>query len=57
MLKFVPLTLGEDGATHKVLENMGLIKMLPSMVVINPCDYNQTKSATLAIMDYEGLYI
>ncbi len=48
------LTLGEDGATHQILEDIGLMKMLPGMVVINPCDYNQTKAATLAIMDHEG---
>lgn len=48
------LTLGEDGATHQILEDLGLMKMLPGMVVINPCDYNQTKAATLAIADYEG---
>lgn len=48
------LTLGEDGATHQVLEDIGMMKMLPNMVVINPCDYNQTKAATLAIADYEG---
>lgn len=48
------LTLGEDGATHQILEDIGLMKMLPGMVVINPCDYNQTKDATLAIADYEG---
>jgi transketolase len=48
------LTLGEDGATHQILEDIGLMKMLPGMVVINPCDYNQTKAATLAIMEYEG---
>ena len=48
------LTLGEDGATHQILEDIGLMKMLPGMVVINPCDYNQTKSATLAIADYVG---
>lgn len=48
------LTLGEDGATHQILEDIGLMKMLPGMVVINPCDYNQTKVATLAIADYEG---
>ncbi len=48
------LTLGEDGATHQILEDLGLMKMLPGMVVINPCDYNQTKAATLAIMEYEG---
>ena len=48
------LTLGEDGATHQILEDIGLMKMLPHMVVINPCDYNQTKAATIAIADYEG---
>jgi transketolase len=48
------LTLGEDGATHQILEDIGLMKMLPGMVVINPCDYNQTKAATLAIADYHG---
>lgn len=48
------LTLGEDGATHQILEDIGLMKMLPGMVVINPCDYNQTKAATLAIADYDG---
>lgn len=48
------VTLGEDGATHQILEDIGLMKMLPGMVVINPCDYNQTKAATLAIADYEG---
>lgn len=48
------LTLGEDGATHQILEDIGLMKMLPHMVVINPCDFNQTKAATLAIADYEG---
>ena len=48
------LTLGEDGATHQILEDIGLMKMLPSMVVINPCDYNQTKAATIAVADYEG---
>lgn len=48
------LTLGEDGATHQILEDLGLMKMLPHMVVINPCDYNQTKAATIAIADYEG---
>lgn len=48
------LTLGEDGATHQILEDLGLMKMLPGMVVINPCDYNQTKAATLAIADYQG---
>ena len=48
------LTLGEDGATHQSLEDIGMMKMLPGMVVINPCDFNQTKAATLAIADYEG---
>ena len=48
------LTLGEDGATHQILEDIGLMKMLPGMVVINPCDYNQTKQATLAIADHQG---
>ncbi|MDO8999585.1 MAG: transketolase C-terminal domain-containing protein [Bacteroidota bacterium] len=48
------LTLGEDGATHQILEDLGLMKMLPGMVVINPCDFNQTKAATIAIADYEG---
>ncbi len=48
------ITLGEDGATHQILEDIGLMKMLPGMTVINPCDYNQTKAATLAIAEYEG---
>ncbi|WP_242206383.1 transketolase family protein [Aestuariivivens insulae] len=48
------VTLGEDGATHQILEDIGLMKMLPGMVVINPCDYNQTKAATIAIADYQG---
>lgn len=48
------VTLGEDGATHQILEDIGLMKMLPGMTVINPCDYNQTKAATLAIADHEG---
>ena len=48
------LTLGEDGASHQILEDIGLMKMLPGMTVINPCDYNQTYQATLAIADYEG---
>lgn len=48
------LTLGEDGATHQTLEDIGMMKMLPGMVVINPCDYNQTKAATKAIADYQG---
>lgn len=48
------LTLGEDGATHQILEDVGMMRMLPGMVVINPCDYNQTKAATLAITEYYG---
>lgn len=48
------LTLGEDGATHQILEDIGLMKMLPNMTVISPCDYNQTKAATIAIADFEG---
>jgi transketolase len=48
------LTLGEDGATHQILEDIGLMKMLPGMTVINTCDYNQTKAATIAIADYKG---
>ncbi len=48
------LTLGEDGATHQILEDIGLMKMLPGMVVINPCDYNQTKAATIAIAEHNG---
>lgn len=48
------LTLGEDGATHQILEDIGLMKMLPHMCVINPCDFNQTKAATMAIADYHG---
>jgi len=48
------LTLGEDGATHQILEDIGLMKMLPGMIVINPCDYNQTKAATIAIADHKG---
>jgi len=48
------LTLGEDGATHQILEDIGLMKMLPGMTVIVPCDYNQTKAATMAIADYHG---
>src|SRR6056300_1412411 len=47
-------TLGEDGATHQILEDIGLMKMLPGMTVINPCDYNQTKAATIAIAEHEG---
>jgi transketolase len=48
------VTLGEDGATHQILEDLGMMKMLPGMVVINPCDYNQTKAATIAIAKHEG---
>lgn len=48
------VTLGEDGATHQILEDIGLIKMLPGMTVINTCDYNQTKAATLAIAKHHG---
>jgi transketolase len=48
------LTLGEDGATHQILEDIGLMKMLPGMTVIVPCDFNQTKAATKAIANYEG---
>ncbi|MFZ4632673.1 MAG: transketolase family protein [Saprospiraceae bacterium] len=48
------VTLGEDGATHQILEDLGMMRMLPGMVVINPCDYNQTKAATLAIAEYHG---
>ncbi len=48
------LTLGEDGATHQILEDIGLMQMLPGMVVINPCDFNQTKAATLALGEYVG---
>lgn len=48
------LTLGEDGATHQILEDIGLMQMLPGMVVINPCDYNQTKAATLAVAEHQG---
>ncbi|GAC1312544.1 MAG: transketolase C-terminal domain-containing protein [Mucilaginibacter sp.] len=48
------LTLGEDGATHQILEDIGLMKMLPGMTVINPCDYNQTKAATIAVAAYDG---
>ena len=48
------LTLGEDGATHQILEDIGLMKMLPGMTVINPCDYAPTKAATIAIADHEG---
>lgn len=48
------LTLGEDGATHQILEDIGMMKMLPGMTVIVPCDFNQTKAATIAVADYEG---
>jgi transketolase len=48
------ITLGEDGATHQILEDIGLMKMLPNMVVINPCDYNQTKAATIAAGKHHG---
>lgn len=48
------LTLGEDGATHQILEDIGLMKMLPGMTVIVPCDFNQTKAATIAIADFQG---
>ncbi len=48
------LTLGEDGATHQILEDLGMMKMLPGMTVINPADYNQTKAATIAIADHHG---
>lgn len=48
------VTLGEDGATHQILEDLGMIKMLPGMTVINPCDYRQTKAATLAIAEHRG---
>jgi transketolase len=48
------LTLGEDGATHQILEDIGMMKMLPGMTVIVPCDYSQTKAATLAVAEYNG---
>ncbi len=48
------ITLGEDGATHQILEDIGLMRMLPNMTVINPCDYNQTKAATIAAGRYKG---
>ena len=48
------LTLGEDGATHQILEDIGLMKMLPGMTIVNTCDYNQTKAATIAIADHNG---
>jgi transketolase len=48
------VTLGEDGATHQMLEDIGMMKMLPGMVVINTCDFNQTKAATMAIAEWQG---
>src|SRR5215210_3324633 len=48
------LTLGEDGATHQILEDLAMMRAMPEMTVINPCDFNQTKAATIAIADYEG---
>ncbi|CAN5551430.1 transketolase C-terminal domain-containing protein [soil metagenome] len=48
------VTLGEDGATHQILEDLGMMKMLPHMTVINPCDFNQTKAATIVIADHVG---
>ena len=48
------ITLGEDGATHQTMEDLGLMRMMPDMVVINPCDYNQTKAATIAAAEYNG---
>ncbi len=48
------ITLGEDGATHQILEDIGMMRMLPGMVVINTCDYNQTKAATIAIANHHG---
>jgi transketolase len=48
------LTLGEDGATHQILEDVGMMKMVPNMTVIVPCDYNQTKAATLALVEHHG---
>lgn len=48
------ITLGEDGATHQILEDIGLMKMMPNMIVVNPCDYNQTIQATIAIAEYNG---
>ncbi len=48
------LTLGEDGATHQILEDLGLMRMLPGMTVINPCDFHQTKAATIALADHHG---
>lgn len=48
------LTLGEDGATHQILEDIAMMRAMPEMTVINPCDYNQTKAATIAVADYDG---
>lgn len=48
------ITLGEDGATHQVMEDLGMMRMLPNMVVLNPCDYNQTKAATIAAAEHVG---
>lgn len=48
------ITLGEDGATHQIMEDIGLMKMLPNMIVINPCDFNQTKAATFTVAEYTG---
>ncbi len=48
------VTLGEDGATHQILEDLGMMRMMPHMTVINPCDYNQTKAATVAIAEHQG---
>lgn len=48
------ITLGEDGATHQIMEDIGLMRMLPNLTVINPCDYNQTKAATIAIANHKG---
>ena len=48
------VTLGEDGATHQILEDIGLMRMLPNMTVIVPCDFNQTKNATIAVAEYDG---
>ena len=54
MCSHAGITLGEDGATHQILEDIGMMKMLPGMTVINPCDYNQTKNATIAIAEHNG---
>ncbi|MCL4128948.1 UNVERIFIED_CONTAM: hypothetical protein GTU68_040895 [Idotea baltica] len=48
------LTLGEDGATHQILEDIAMMRAMPNMTVINPCDYNQTKAATIALADHVG---